>query len=665
MKKGIVFLVVLIVGFFNETYAQKYKFGKVSKEELEEKIYPLDSTAEAAYLYKSKRVRFEYNTAEGGFDKIEEVYVRIKIYNKEGFEYGNQKILFYDPKKAGSSEDVGGIKAVTYNLIGGKIEEQKVKRKEIYLEEKNKFYSYKKIPFPNVKEGSIIELKYTLRSGYFHISPYWIQEDIPTKKIVYSTAIPEYFNFKTTTKGYHTIAPEIETISGSISFGTEVVNYTEKKSLFEGEDIPALKNDEPFINNYQNYKGVVCSELASYQFPGGYLKRVAKTWKDVCAKLYDSYSFGHELKKSAYYKKDLELILASSGSDQSAKMASIFEFVKSKIKWNKYNGVYTDKGVSSAYKKGEGNIAEVNLVLVSMLRKAGIDAHPIVLSTKKHGVPLFPTIDGLNYVIAGVQVSGGKVVFLDASGKYNGVNVLPARDLNWEGRMMISKEINVPVSLEAKKYSEEFYMANLSFDENFKLSGKVMAKYTNREALKFRNKYNSLSDEKLQEKLEEKFDVSLNNIDVKNKGNVYKPIMASLEVSSEELVEEINGKVYMDPLLFFSEIKSPFKLESRKYPVDLVNPCKITKSIVVKIPDGYRVVSVPKSLKVKMNENTGSYTFLVNQTGSIISIKAVKQFNKSLISTQQYPELKSLYQNIVSKNKEKIVLEKITVASVD
>ena len=35
--------------------AQNYKFGKVSKEELQERFYPLDSTAEAAYLFKKRR----------------------------------------------------------------------------------------------------------------------------------------------------------------------------------------------------------------------------------------------------------------------------------------------------------------------------------------------------------------------------------------------------------------------------------------------------------------------------------------------------------------------------------------------------------------------------------------------------------------------------------
>lgn len=40
--------VIMILGFLNISVAQKYKFGKVSKEELLQKEHPTDTTADAA-----------------------------------------------------------------------------------------------------------------------------------------------------------------------------------------------------------------------------------------------------------------------------------------------------------------------------------------------------------------------------------------------------------------------------------------------------------------------------------------------------------------------------------------------------------------------------------------------------------------------------------------
>ena len=56
MKK--VLLTMLALAFIQISYSQDFKFGKVSKEELQEKFYPLDSTANAAYLYKKRSTSY-------------------------------------------------------------------------------------------------------------------------------------------------------------------------------------------------------------------------------------------------------------------------------------------------------------------------------------------------------------------------------------------------------------------------------------------------------------------------------------------------------------------------------------------------------------------------------------------------------------------------------
>jgi hypothetical protein len=63
MKTAITAIAICFVTTF---FAQDYKFGKVSKEELEEKTYPLDSTADAAYLYKYRRTYFDFLENKGG-----------------------------------------------------------------------------------------------------------------------------------------------------------------------------------------------------------------------------------------------------------------------------------------------------------------------------------------------------------------------------------------------------------------------------------------------------------------------------------------------------------------------------------------------------------------------------------------------------------------------
>src|SRR6186997_2941791 len=67
-------------------------------------------------------------------------------------------------------------------------------------------------------------------------------------------------------------------------------------------------------------------------------------------------------------------------------------------------------------KDKKGSEAEINLLLVAMLRKAGLPADPLMLSTKSHGyaLPVYPIMDKFNYVVCRTAI-GGKTFYLDAS----------------------------------------------------------------------------------------------------------------------------------------------------------------------------------------------------------------------------------------------------------
>ena len=97
--------------------AQNFDFGKVSKEELQEKFNPLDSSASATYLYKYRKTFFEYRQ-EQGFKLITEIHERIKIYNQEGFDYATISVRL--GKNGSDEEEFSGLKAYTYNFVDGK-----------------------------------------------------------------------------------------------------------------------------------------------------------------------------------------------------------------------------------------------------------------------------------------------------------------------------------------------------------------------------------------------------------------------------------------------------------------------------------------------------------------------------------------------------------------
>jgi hypothetical protein len=57
------------------------------------------------------------------------------------------------------------------------------------------------------------------------------------------------------------------------------------------------------------------------------------------------------------------------------------------MNWNNQYG-YVDKGIKKAYVEKTGNTAEINFILIRML-KAGISVNPVLLSTIEHGFLFF------------------------------------------------------------------------------------------------------------------------------------------------------------------------------------------------------------------------------------------------------------------------------------
>ncbi len=648
MRTGLI--IVFVCFCTSMLFSQEYKFGKISIKELEEKVYTKDSVANAVYLYKSRRTYYEYNTSTG-FNVITEVKQRIKIYNKKGYDYATFAINYYKPE-SGAKERVYSIKGYTYNLVDGKIEKTKLSKKGVFDERLNKYRAVTKITMPNIKERAVVEIKYQIRSP-FSIDDLQFQYNIPVKKLMYKVEIPEYLVFNQRMKGYYFLPVKKDRRTGSI--GSDL-RYTIHINTYEGEHIPALRDDEPFISSIHNYRGGVKFELTSTKFPNSMLKFYTTSWEDVVKTIFKSSSFGNELEKVNYFKKDLSLALVAAKNDQE-KLMIVLEFVKSKVKWNDFNGIYTDVGVRKAYKEGTGNVADINLMLTAMLREAGFNAKPILLSTRDHGMSFFPTRKGFNYVVAGVQMRG-ELIYLDATEKYSAPSILPLRTVNWKGRIINDKENSDWVDLIPTNYAlDENYLA-ISFDEEKEVSGLIRTVYTNLNALNYRSRNNHLKEESVVEALESRYNIEIEDFKITNEKNILKPVVRTIKFNGEDLVEEINGKIYMSPLFFLTPKINPFKLKERKFPVDFGVPLKDKNTINIKIPEGYKVESLPANIAIGISNNIGVFRYKIVATPTKLIIVSQLQINEAIITPEYYQELKEFYNQMIKKQTERIVLIK-------
>ncbi len=671
MAKKIAFTLFLFTQL--ATFAQNFDFGKVSKEELQEQFYPLDSTADAAYLYKYRRTYYDFNEKNGSFNVITEVFNRIKIYKKEGFNKASIGINYYTPGN-GRYEKITSLVGHTYNLNGTSINKTKLSKKNIFINKKNKFLSTKKFAMPNIKEGSVIDVKYKITSPFYNkIDDLEFQFDIPVKNLEYVIQVPDFYVFNKINKGHFSIKPRLENKNGLVTilstykdgfwsvpiYQNKNLRFTIEVTKYKSKNISALKNNEPFINNINNYKGGVKFELKEINFIkyGGDIESFSTSWKDVSNQIFKSYSFGEELKKVNYFNDDLKVILSKSKTDKD-KIASIFKFVKSKVKWNGNYGKYKENGVRKAYKEGVGNSADINLMLTAMLRSANLNSSPVLISTKDNGIPFSPTLEGFNYVISIVDFKDGTYVLLDATEPFSIPNILPERVLNWKGRKVTKDGSSFWVELRSSKLALKENIISVNFEDNLKINGIIRTRFKNLNALNYRNANSDLKNESLISKFEDKYNVEIEDFKLQNKLDLNKPIVRMIKFSSEDLIEGINGKLYIEPLLFLTRHSNPFKLEERKFPIDFTTSWKELNRVTITIPNGYKVEKLPETLAIGLPEDICVFKYQVSQVGDKIKAISVLQFNRPLIGAQYYKDLKDFFDKTVSKQSEKIVLVK-------
>ncbi len=669
MKK---ILTTVILGLSTIVFSQNRELGKVTVEELKEKVCPTDTSAVAAVLFNVGKTYFNYS-GDDGFEIVTEISTKIKVYKKEGYDFANHSERIYIG--GNGNEKVLVSRAVTYNLVGDKIEKSKLSGDGEFTEKVNKFWNRKKITMPNVKVGSIIEYKITITSPYTWNFPEWeFQKEIPVVYSEYSALIPEYFLYNTHMKGYYAPKTEKSAAQRSINYSYQedkvgglntaaprrinsLMNFQENKITYKLENVPALK-DEGYVNNISNYQSKISHERSGTRFPNSPHQSFNTDWESVAKLIYKNDNFGPELTKTGYFEKDIDALLKGITSSDE-KINLIFNFVKSRMNWTNFTGITCDAGVKKAYLDKKGNAAEINLMLTAMLRYAGFEANPVLISTRSNGIYLYPSSSAYNYVITGLELNN-QIVLFDATSKYSQANILPIQDLNWFGRIIRKNETSAEINLMPTTNSKDVISIMGSISPQGEVTGKIREQYFDYNAFIFRQNNNEIAKDSYIEKLEKRYQgLEIGEYEAQNKTDLSQPIVENYDFKATNSIEIIGDKMYFSPFLFFAATENPFKQETREYPIDFVYPNQNKFNISIKIPEGYAVETLPQAAAISMPEDMGSLKYIISNNAGQIQVLYTLDINQAIIGSEYYEILKGFYKEIVSKQTEKIVLKKV------
>ncbi|WP_082026430.1 DUF3857 domain-containing protein [Flammeovirga sp. OC4] len=652
------FLLIVGLSTYAQTPPQKMKMGKVDREMVALTTYEKDTSAVAFVIGDFGHLSFT-----GGrtfFRTVLLRHVRIKILKTEGLDYADVVLRYYE--KGNSKESISSIKGYVYNMVDGEVVREKLDNDNIFKEDYTENKKAKKISFTNVKVGSVIEYSYVKYSDFIYAPDDWIaQRKIPTLVTDFSFAVPEYLTYEVKNSRYYKINETKSSISSQSYRFTdydETISQQVNTRHWRHEYIPAFEK-EPYMTSPHEYVARLEMELSTTR---NGMNQYTTTWKSVLTNLMNSGYCGQQLTKTAFMKEELNAIKAKTDNTlERAKL--VYKLIQKRMTWDEEYGHYVrEGGTRKAYQKRKGNVVEINLMLVAALREVGVSAAPLMGNVRSGGkvVQLNPALTQLRYVIAYVS-DGGKEYFLDATAKNYPFNVLPPRALNYQGVIMSdNKHVNGTfVSLMPTTKKEWTETLKLSVQSDLSIKGSYKGVHHGYDAVSFRKKYHSSDDEdEYLTKLEDAHPgMLIENYSNSGLKNINKDVTERYDFEYENGLQKLGDGYVIYPLRLLSKSQSPFKQESRRYPVEFPYARKAKFMVQITIPEGFSVKEMPKPTTIGLiDKKSGSLRYLISQNNGVITIMVDYKLNRLVFTPDEYPYLKKFIEDSLAFQDSPIVL---------
>jgi hypothetical protein len=641
------------------------KFGNVTEKDFANKVYAVDSTAEAVVIADIGSSQIEGNN-KGWFSLVYKHYKRVHILNKNAFDMANVSIRLFS--NGTDEEELDKLKAVTYNLENGKVVETKLDVKESVFKDKlDKNNVIKKFTFPNVKEGSIIEYEYTLKSDFLqNLQPWEFQGKYPRIWSEYNLTLPDFLGYVFLTKGYKkydisdrsqsSMAFRIIDSRGAgasewFTFNADVSDY---RWVMKG--VPALK-EENFTTTIDNHTAKIEFQLSEYRQPLTY-RRIMSTWPKLTDDLMKSEYFGERITKDNGWLNEITGPLKKSSANKLELAKSIFKYVRDNYTCTERNRLFSNQTFRNLVKTKNGNEAEINLFLTALLVHEGIKASPVILSTRAHGetYELYPLLTQYNYVICQVMIDD-KAYYLDASESRMGFNHLPIRCYNGHARVINETAYAVmlmPDSLTETKNTSIFIIN----DEKGKLVGSMNQTPGYYESAELRDRVKEKGKDQLIKNIQSDFgaEIAVSNFGIDSLDKYDDPINIHYDF---DLTGEMEDIIYVNPMFGEGNKENIFKSAERLYPVEMPYTIDESYNLQLEIPKGYVLDEIPKSVVAKMNEEGDAiFEYRVSNSGDIVSLRSRIRFLRSYYLPDEYEMLREFFAMIVKKQAEQIVFKK-------
>ena len=639
-------------------------YGKIDKADLLMTDCDFDAGASAFKLLDYGRVRFERgyrgndaNPNDLNLKVVTERRVRIKILKREGFDYANVKVPIY-----AKDERVKKIEACTYTLNDqGGIVVSKVEEDGIFVGKTNNYFNQLTIVLPNIQVGSVIEYKYTIETeDDSYIRDWYFQGEIPVRLSHYDIDIPMSHGFGEEKFINHPLAKaSYRQFNEKYYIGVVSVTVPTVNGILYLWNVPSLKK-EAYVNNTKDYLQRVYYHTVAKQGTGSGKKDSLTLWRDLAIWLGEKKDLDNHITDKITGSDSLITQVAGLNSTKE-KSKTILAFVKKYFSILEEGGILPSTKMDKVWANRSGSAADVNLLFINLLNKAGIMARPFLGSTRQNGMVnmKYPSLRQFDQLLTYIPIDN-RYFLLNAADKM-AIQGLPPQDLLGTKGLVLDGEKSFFVEVKDSGVSYK-QVVNAAIEINNQGShlqangNAIINSYGYAKSARI-NAWQKSKDAFIATYLSHaQFSYKIDSITLKNETDDALPVEQQLTFTMP--VNTTGSYAYLNTNIFTGLTTNPFIEEERVFDIDFGYTQSWALNVFVKIPDGFALESLPKSVYIVLPDKSLECKRVVTETDGEISVKIWIDCNKPIYSATQYSLIKNFYKQLFDLLEEQIVFKK-------
>lgn len=610
------------------------QLGHVSNEELNLKECGFDKNADAVVLLDHAVAYFneEHNL-------ITERRVRMKILKEKGIDRANVRIPYYSD---GDFEYISGISAVVVTPVdGNSFTTNELENKNIFKRQVNRLISVVSFALPNVKVGSIIDYTYrSIMKNYAGLKRWEFQSEIPVLTSSYELAplANSEFAYSVYKSPEMPIQITPDNANGKIRF---VMN-----------NIPGLR-DEVYTASTQNFLQRVNFQFASYTSYMG-KKNYTNTWEQLTTELLTDRDFGSQAGKDLSGSAFLKSL--SPSLTPTEKIKTIHEFVRNNIRWDHFLSKYSLDGVKDVLEKKKGNSGDINLLLVSLLKSAGLEAYPLLVSERENGLidTTYSYLDQFNKVVALVNCEGKQYV-LDGTDLDTPFFMVPSDLLNTIGYLVDKKKRRFVYFDNLPHKQREFINLKEIVREDGVVEGSAVVSNMEYAKLAKESRFNTDKSRYREDLLKPYPFIKVDSFAVQGLQNDSASLKLAVDFHFD--LKKSGGYYLLSPNLFTGLNENPFITQYRFTDIDFGSKYSGVVTANIQLPESFAVEALPTNKKLVSQDRSMMVSRLLEKTDNQISLRYNMEINRERFAAVEYETVKAFFKEMIDLLNEPILLK--------